>query len=194
MGRRGFRILVYRSVSRCVNANLVDGKLLHMDGSLIDANASKGSVLKSDPEMIERLREVYQVEEAKLESAAGTKSGTLLDSKLISTTDPDAPCVCKKTGEESRPRHKVHRGVDDAHGVITATETTPGDVEENAIMRKLAEQHQANAGDFPESTVADTRYGTMENYRNFTAMGIATHMSAYSKGRSKNLYPLDKFR
>ena len=130
-----------------------------MDGSLVDANASKDSVVKSDPEMIERLREVYDVQEAKLEGCkANPKSRPLENSKLISTTDPDAPCVRKKTGGESRPRYKAHRVVDDAHGVITATETTPGDVEENAKMLGLIHQHERNSGKRPDSAVADSQY------------------------------------
>ncbi len=70
-----------------------------MDGSLVEANASKDSVLKTDPEMVERLREVYGAQEAKLEgckSDSGRKA--LVNSTLINPTDPDAPCVRKKTG------------------------------------------------------------------------------------------------
>ncbi len=83
--------------------------------------------------------------------------------------------------------------MDDAHGVITATETTPGDVEENAKMLGLLRQHESNAGKRPDSAVADSQYGTSENYRDLTALGVATHMKPYAgKGRSK-LYGIEKF-
>lgn len=36
---------------------MVGGDLLHMDGSLVDANASRDTALKSDPTMIRHLRE-----------------------------------------------------------------------------------------------------------------------------------------
>ncbi len=73
-GAEVFESLFIRSVTRCVEAGLVEGSRIHMDGSLIDANASKDSVVKSDPEMIERLREVYDVQEAKLEGCKATPS------------------------------------------------------------------------------------------------------------------------
>lgn len=38
-----------------------------MDGYLVYADAAKGSVVKSDPEMIERLRADYAMQEGKLE-------------------------------------------------------------------------------------------------------------------------------
>jgi IS5 family transposase len=193
-GAEVFESLFIRSVTRCVEAGLVEGSRIHIDGSLVDANASKDSVVKSDPEMIERLREVYDVQEAKLEGCkANPKRRPLENSKLISTTDPDAPCVRKKTGGESRPRYKAHRVVDDANGVITATETTPGDVEENAKMLGLMHQNESNTGKRPDSAVADSQYGTSENYRDLTALGVATHMKPYAgKGRSK-LYGIEKF-
>jgi len=192
-GAEVFESLFLRSVSQCVEADLVSGDLLHMDGSLVDANASKDSVLKSDPEMIERLREVYQVQEAKLEGAAGTRSRELANSKLISSTDPDAPCVSKKTGGESRPRYKVHRAVDDAHGVITATRTTPGDVSENQMMGRLAHDHRSNVGSLPGAVVGDCQYGTVENFRDFAAMGIGTHMHKYRKKKDNGLWGAEEF-
>jgi len=180
-GAEVFESLFLRSVSQCVEAGLVSGELLHMDGSLIDANASKDSVLKTDPEMVERLREVYGAQEAKLE---GCKSDSgrraLVNSTLINPTDPDAPCVRKKTGGESKPRYKAHRAVDDAHGVVTATLTSPGDGEENAKMLGLVHQHASNVGKPPRSAVADSQYGTCANYRDLTALGIETHMHPHA--------------
>lgn len=190
-----FESMFVRSVSQCVEGGLVEGRLLHMDGSLIAANASKDSVLKSDPEMIERLREVYGTQEAKLE---GCKSGAgrkpLVNSRLISTSDPDAPCVRKKTGGESRPRYKAHRAVDDAHGVVTATLTTPGDGEENARMLGLLHEHASNVGALPKTAVADSQYGTSENYRDLTALGVATHMNPHGGMSRGKLYGADRFK
>ena len=68
--------LFLRSVRQCVDAGLVSSELLHMDGSLVEANASKDSVLKTDPEMVERLREVYGAQEAKLEGCKPDRFGS----------------------------------------------------------------------------------------------------------------------
>ncbi|MDQ8205576.1 IS1182 family transposase [Pelagicoccus sp. SDUM812003] len=195
-GADAFEKMFLRSVSQCVEARLVSNELLHMDGSLIDANASRDSVVKSDPEMIARLREVYGAQEAKLEGCKSDSSkGRLANATLISPTDPDAPCARKKTGGESKPRYKAHRAVDDEHGVVTATITSPGDVEENAKMLALLHQHRANVGGLPQSAVADSQYGTSENYRDFVALGVATHMKPHSgRKRHVEVYGAERFR
>lgn len=48
-GPEVFGTLFIRVVAQCVEAGLVDGKKIHVDSSLIDANASKDSVLKGSP-------------------------------------------------------------------------------------------------------------------------------------------------
>src|SRR5436190_23589796 len=59
-----------RVVTQCVEAGLVDGQKIHVDSSLIDANASKGSVVKSCPELIAALKQAYQAQESKLEDTS----------------------------------------------------------------------------------------------------------------------------
>jgi hypothetical protein len=41
-----FESLFVRTVAKCVDAGLVDGKKLHVDASLIEADAAKESVIK----------------------------------------------------------------------------------------------------------------------------------------------------
>jgi transposase len=48
-GKEVFESLFVRTVWQCVEAGLVDGSKLHVDASLVDANASKESVIKSSP-------------------------------------------------------------------------------------------------------------------------------------------------
>jgi transposase len=59
--------LFTRIVAQCQLAGLIAGQKLHMDGSLVDANASNNAVLKGCPELIEQLREQLQGEMAKLD-------------------------------------------------------------------------------------------------------------------------------
>ena len=130
-GQEIFESLFVRTVQQCVAAGLVDGSKLHLDGSLIDASASRDSVVKASPELITALKRAYQVEERKLDGHTGAPHYQPVNASLCSTTDPDAPCVRNsKIGAsgDTRPRYKQHRAVDDRCGVITATVTTPGDV------------------------------------------------------------------
>lgn len=111
---------------------------------------------------------------------------------LISTSDPDA-AVVRRGRMESRPRYKNHRVIDDAHGVITAVETTSGDVEENAKLMDLVEQHEANTQIKVAAVIADKQYGTADNFRACYERGIRSHMADLQAarrgtGRSDGLY------
>ena len=53
-----------RPVQQCVEAGLVDS---HLDGSLINAHASRDAVVEVSPELIAALKRAYQIEERKLE-------------------------------------------------------------------------------------------------------------------------------
>ncbi len=55
-GKEVFESFFVRIVLQCVQLGLVDGKKLHVDSSLIDANASRDSVVKGPPELITALK------------------------------------------------------------------------------------------------------------------------------------------
>ena len=77
-----------------MEAGLVEGSKIHMDGSLIDADASKDSVVKASAELIDQLREAYGAVEAKLDGHLGKPYYQPVNRKLLSTTGPDA-CTAK---------------------------------------------------------------------------------------------------
>ena len=131
-GQPVFESLFVRTVRQCVETGLVDGSKIHLDGSLVNAHASRDRVVQSSPELIAALKTAYQVEERKLEGHTGAPHYQPVNASLCSTTDPDAPCVRNsKIGAagDTRPRYKLHRAVDDRCGVVTATVTTPGDMQ-----------------------------------------------------------------
>ena len=189
-GLEVFESLFIRSVSQCVEAGLVEGSKIHMDGSLIDADASKDSVVKASAELIEQLRQAYGAVEAKLEGNLSDPHYQPVNHRLLSTTDPDAPCVSRKQsagGGESRPRYKNHRAVDDKHGVITGTTTTPGDVDEATQVETLIDQHEANCGASLDAAIGDSQYGTAEVMRKLQTRGIRTHMKVHAGNARKDL-------
>ena len=47
-GKEVFESLFVRTIAQCVEAGLVDGKKLHVDSSLIEADASRESVIKGN--------------------------------------------------------------------------------------------------------------------------------------------------
>src|SRR5438093_1365864 len=162
-GQEVFESLFVRTVSQCMEAGLVDGSKLHVDASLIDANASKESVIKGPLQLIAALKRAYQATESKLEATSTPGNYEAVNDRLMSQSDPDAACV-RKGSSESRPRYHHHRVVDDQKGVITAMETTPGSIAENKKLMELIDQHEKNTRCTVRSVVADHKYGTNENY------------------------------
>jgi hypothetical protein len=68
----------------------------------------------------------------------------------MSTTDPDAAIVNRG---KAKLRYQVHRVVDGRSEIITATETTPGDVNEAHRLIPLLESHHQNTGRRAETVV-----------------------------------------
>jgi transposase len=200
-----FERLFVRTVQQCVAAGLVDGSKLHMDATFVDADASKDSVKKGSPELIEALRKAYNSQESKLDDVSdadcdspddqadddhGMSTGAsnddnpstkpLVNQTLLSTTDPDT-AVVRQGKREPRPRYKHHRAVDDAHGVVTAMTTTAGDVNEAELLSPLIDQHEQNTKLDVDTVVADSCYGTIENQLACADRGIHGHMADLHK-------------
>jgi len=174
-GPEVFASFFIRVVTQCVEAGLVDGQKIHVDSSLIDANASKGSVVKSCPELIAALKQAYQAQESKLEDTSTPEGYQAINDRMVSLTDPDA-ALARKNGDSARPRYHHHRVVDDAQGVVTAVETTPGSIAENKKLLDVVKQHEQNTGLQTQTVVADHKYGTAENYVAGQQAGWTTHM------------------
>jgi transposase len=196
-GKQVFESLFVRTVSQCVEAGLVNGSKLHVDASLIEADASRDSVIKSSPELITALKRAYSATESKLEISTTPESYHSVNDRMMSQSDPDAACV-RKGGAESRPRYHHHRAVDDYKGVITAVETTPGSIAENKKLLALIDQHEKNTRCQVQTVVADHKYGTHENYVECQVRGIETHMGevtrhAANTGRKEGIFGDDAF-
>lgn len=191
-GRDVFERLFGRTVLACVRAGLVDGQKIHIDASLIDAHASKDSVLQASPALISALKAAYQATESKLADTNTPDSYVAVNDQMVSQTDPDAALV-RKGGGESRPRYHHHRVVDDAHGAITAVETTPGSIAENHKLMSLLTQHERNTAQPAATVVADSKYGTVANYIACQQHGLTTHLGdaqgSPAKGRRAGIFP-----
>ena len=70
--------------------------------------------------------------------------------------------MVRKGSGDSRPRYQHHRAIDDAKGVITAVETTPGSIAENKKLMDLVDQHEKNTRCQVQNVVADHKYGTVK--------------------------------
>src|SRR4030095_15561141 len=92
-GKEVFESLFVRTVAQCVKAGLVDGRKLHVDSSLVDADAAKESVIKGAPQLIAALKRAYQAPERKLEETSTPENYQAVNDRMMSQSDPDAACV-----------------------------------------------------------------------------------------------------
>jgi len=188
-GREVFEDLFVRTVQQCVAAGLVEGQKLHLDSSLVRADASKDSVVKASPELIAALRQAYAAEEQKLEPLPQTG----VNATHVSTTDPEARLARGGGTPVSQLSYKHHRVVDDAHGVITAVETTTGQAGDAAQLPALITQHESNTGSAPSVVVGDKHYGSAENYRYCQSQKITTHLGQAEAYSHQDIFPVSAF-
>jgi len=196
-GVGAFRGFFERVVGQCVEAGLVDGSKLFVDASLIQADASNNSVVDRE-KLQEALDRGYQRLEERLDEVQGQPKSAPANVRFISTTDPDASVVRQGRGR-SKLRYKTHRAVDPQQGVITATMVTPGATDEGAVLEEVLSSHERNTERKVETAVADSRYGTMENYLLCHEAGIRAHIpslegSQQGSGRREEIFPKEAFR
>lgn len=175
-GVEAFRRFFERIVWRCVEAGLVEGSKIFVDSSLVDADASNNSVIDTRSLKVQLQESDKKLEarlEEKSESMDSTRRYVKENSRYISATDSDAAIV-----NRGKPKlcYQVHRAVDGKSEVITVAETTAGDVNEAHEMVALLESHHLNTGVKADTVVADSKYGTIENFLACHDRGVEAHM------------------
>jgi transposase len=189
-GKELFEEIFTRTVLQCVQAGLVENERLHVDSSLIKANAAKASARDTSPELLQALRVAYQHEENKLEE----RDDKAVNARRFSPTDPEATLARSGGGKPSDFSYKAHRTVDDTEGVITAVKTTTGAEGDSRQLPELLAQHEQNTGTKPKIAVGDQHYGSAENYRLCQMQGITTHLkTSRSDLEAKGIFTHDKF-
>jgi transposase len=184
-GTATFRRFFEKIVCQCVAAGLVDGSKIFMDSSLIQADASNNSIIALNS-LKSRLHRHYQELEARLEEPAADRKGNgKLNKTHLSTTDPDASLVSQGK-VRSQLSFKVHRAVDEKTEVITATAVTSGAVNEGHLLADLIDQHNENTTSQVEVVVADSQYGTINNYLECHDRGLKAHISPFKDGTPRN--------
>ncbi len=190
-----FKEFFDRILWQCVEAGLVDGNKLFVDTSFIKADASNNSVV--DTQRLKKyLNKSYKHLEERLDDLKTSKS-TPANKRFISTTDPDAS-VSRYRGGKSKLRYKTHRSTDAKHEVITATKVTAGSVDDGKPLPEMIEQHEKNTQKEIDTVVADTKYGTVNNFLHCHDLGINTHIPSIEEshrgtGRRKGIFSKEAF-
>jgi transposase len=180
-GTDAFKKFFERIVSQCVKARLVDGTKLFVDASLIEANASNNSVINTES-LNRYLKKGYGEFEKRLDEKDddGEKHPySDANRRHVSATDPDASIVSQ--GGKPKLYYKTHRAVDPMSEVITAVEVTPGAVNEAHKMLSLVDYHEATTSTRIATLVADSMYGTIDNFLALHERKIEGHIPLLKK-------------
>lgn len=184
-GTRAFETFFERVVSQCVHENLVDGNKIFMDASFVQADASNNSIINRNS-LKRYMNKSYRrlVSNLDLEDTIESKTGKE-NSKYLSTTDPDASLV-RTFNSPSKLRYKTHRAVDEKKEIITATTVSPGASNEAHLLNELVDQHESNTNQEVETVVADSKYGTNDNYLNCHDRGLKPHFDSLKATSEKD--------
>jgi predicted XRE-type DNA-binding protein len=91
-----------------------------------------------------------------------------------------------RQGGKAKLYYKVHRAVDGQEEIITATEVTRGQVNEAHRLPALIEGHSLNTEKAVETVVADSKYGTVENFLHCHDRKIAAHIPDLKEQQEKS--------
>ena len=152
-------------LGQCVDVGLVEGETIHVDSSTINANASKDN-LKCQFRVVSH--NLYEELEDNAEPLPKLE-------KRVSRTDPDARLFTKYG--KTTLGYKDHRAVDDKHGIVTTTVTTPANVNDEKVLAEVITEHQTNTDTKVKTAVADKAYGVGENYKYLHEQGITPCIS-----------------
>jgi len=172
-GTDAFSQFFQNILEQCIEAGLVDGQTIHLDSSMIDANASK-----------EKLQVQLRIVAGDLYNQLEENTENQEIGKKVSPVDPDAR-LGKKYGQTTLG-YKDHRTVDDKHGIVTSTTTTPANVCDNHILPTAIQTHEANTGKKVKTAAADKKYGTLENYQYLHDKGCKACIAHQRHGKKAN--------
>lgn len=152
-------------LARCSEGGLLDGGIVHVDASLISANAGLDRL---QPVLRKVGRELYEDLDKAAEKSSKKEAAPDDDPPspglTTSSTDTDARVTRTPQGR-LLVGYKDHRAVDDRCGIITATVTTDASMPEAEMLEEVLDRHEQNVGCKVVTPVTDKGYGNGKTYR-----------------------------
>jgi hypothetical protein len=177
-----------------MEAGLVEGEHLSVDGSFLLANASRLSRIPR-----EQLPEAAHVKRTVREYLADLEQENPVEEPApqqdqVSTTDPDSTYSTKG----DRPAELGYFNnylIDNQSCVIVGVQATTARLsQESAAAREMITRSAERRGRFPQSVAADTTYGNGELLAWFEERGITPYIRVKESPAPKtNLYGIEKF-
>jgi transposase len=182
-----FEELFEQIVRQCVEVGLVQGRHLSVDGSFVEANASKESRIPR-----EQLAEAAQVNQTvrqylvELEKQNPTTEEPVHQQDQVSTTDPDAT-YATKGGIPARMGYYDNYLIDNHSCVIVGVQATAARMsQETVAAQDMLTRFTQWQGRTPESVAADTTYGNGEFLQWLADRSITPYMRTRDSALRKN--------
>jgi transposase len=188
-----FQDLFERIVDQCVQAGLVNGEHMSVDGSFIQANANNESRIPR-----EQLAEAAQVKRTvrqyltDLEQENGDGEPVHQQDR-VSTTDPDATYASKGNAAAKLGYYDNYL-IDNASCVVVGVQATAARLsQESAAARDMIERYRERYGELPQTLAADNTYGNGELLQWLDDRGITPHIRVKESPTPSALYGIEKF-
>ena len=158
-----FRKVFEEIVRRCLEAGLVEGRNLAVDGTLVGANASNQSRVPR-----EKLVEVAQISrtvqeyltELERQNPVADPEARPLAQEMVSSTDPDAAWAVK-SGPATLGYYDNYL-VDTTSRVILSVDATPARFRQEVLAARRMLERVGQFGVRPQNLAADKAYGSGE--------------------------------
>src|ERR1700693_4023677 len=190
-----FEELFEQIVKQCVEVGLVQGKHLSVDGSFVEANASKESRIPR-----EQLAEAAQVHQTLRQYLVELEQQNPVEEPVheqehVSTTDPDST-YATKGGTPARLGYYDNYLVDNDSCVIVGVQGTAARMSQETVAAKdMLARFAEWQGREPASVAADATYGNGEFLQWLMERGITPYMRTRDSALRKNspLYGPERF-
>jgi len=190
-----FEQLFEEIVKRCVEAGLVQGDHLAVDGSFVEANAAKESRIPR-----EQLVEVAQVKQTVRQYLVELEAQNPVEEPVheqaqVSTTDPDST-YATKGGTPARLGYYDNYLVDNHSCVIVGVQATAARMsQETVAAQDMITRFAQWQGQEPRSVAADATYGNGEFLQWLLERDIIPYMRTRDSALRKNnpLYGPERF-
>ena len=189
-----FQELFERIVEQCLQAGLVKGEQMSVDGSFIMANADHHSRIPRE-QLAEAAKVNYgarkYLEELEQENGGGEP---VHQQDKVSTTDPDATYMTKGN-RAAELGYFDNYLIDNESCVIVGVQATAARLsQESAAARDMIERYRERYGRLPQSLAADNTYGNGELLQWLDDRGITPYIRVKEcPTPTRDLYGIEKF-
>ncbi|MEA1910001.1 MAG: IS1182 family transposase [Patescibacteria group bacterium] len=181
-----FKKIFQRTVQQCVDAGLVDVETVHVDATLIRANASWDSIVEVYTDEV--VKENDKEEDEKPERKRGSGK------KKVSVTDPDCSLAQSSKFDKPQPRYKQHTSVEDRSGVVVDVGVTTGRAQESHELVEQVRRVEENTGMKPGKVTCDAGYAAGANFEAMEEIGIDAMIPTRRESVKGKSIPVRRFK